>query len=110
MNEQTRGILTRAYERYVQGSTQGAFARAPDGTACGSGDPEAVAWCLIGAIVRACHELEIDPSAPPAWSAWAAVREAIPGGCARSLSFFNDTRSREEVLTLFQCVLGKEER
>jgi len=36
--------------------TRGAFGRTADGTPCSSGDPDAVAFCLSGALISASNE------------------------------------------------------
>lgn len=48
------GTRMKAYEVIEKyGWMQGEYARRIDGTPCGPGDPEAVVFCLAGAVIRA---------------------------------------------------------
>ncbi len=77
--------------------TQGAFARLPDGKAVKSNHPNAVCWCLIGAICK-CYD-GIGAKTAISDAILAAAAGAVAG---EMLSTWNDhpSRTHAEVLEL----------
>jgi hypothetical protein len=55
-------VLRRAAELVAQGWCQGHYAEDAEGTGVGSASPNAVKWCLQGAVHRAASELGVGPS------------------------------------------------
>jgi len=87
-------LLRRARELIGSGWTQGADARAADGTPLDPWSDEAIAWSLLGALVAALEEAEAQGQGLPL-TALALALDALAGFVDDdSLARWNDARER----------------
>lgn len=103
--------LTRARALIAQPETwtQNAYARDSDGTPIVSNSPDAVCWCLTGAIYRV-----ITPGSylgnPDYLAATDALSDALPAHVtSEDLTVWNDTprRTHQQILNLLDRAIAK---
>lgn len=69
---------------------QGTVSRDHNGDKCLYYSPEAVSWCLTGALLKVCSDLGIDESPGCMNEVSDCLRALLPGGPATLLSSLND--------------------
>jgi len=84
---------------------QGEFAKKAGGYVCNSGDPDAVCWCLSGAINAADTALggldDVD---------WLYMQGVVYRACACSIVDYNDTHTHPEVLEVMDKAIALAEK
>lgn len=92
-------LLDLVRDKVSNGWTQGALARNRAGRACGINDPEAVAWCLQGAI----HAVLRDRHPVAYTLLMDRLARQIPTG----ISLWNDRpeRNRSDILEILDTLL-----
>lgn len=93
----TLAALTKARGFIVQGWTQKAYGRAPDGAGIGYATAGAHAWCMVGALY---HAMPNEESLGIVLKAQLALEAAAD---TKKLIKFNDTpgRTKEEILAVY---------
>lgn len=102
----TRDCLITARELLARGWCQRRYAVNAEGTFVSSLDPDAVAWCAIGAITRASCASDAPLSMPPAVD---IIRELIAAE-TMDIEHWNDApgRTQADVLALFDRAIAAE--
>lgn len=96
-------VRARAVIQDPQRWTQGWFAKDSNGRECGSLDPEAVAWDMMGAVRRACVG-----EGPPVTSLIYACRRALQSAAnGLELSYVNDFGSHRRVIETFDAAIKR---
>lgn len=85
--------------------TTGEFARAEDGEAVEAGEPEAVRWCALGAVIaEGGDNTEIELLHEAAGRLWPPQ----PGGRSASADLVNDSHVHADVLRMFDDAIAHE--
>lgn len=91
-------VLRDAKAKIEQGWCQRALARDASGDWVHARGPEAVQWCALGALQAVTNSL-LQEEIP----AWKLLTSLTPG---HSISLYNNTHSKEEVLSLFDKAIA----
>jgi len=104
--QSTVGVLRAAREKITDPNkwTREYSARNADGVGVDPLDPEAVRWCALGAM------RVVNPNGCIVGSPYEALTRALNPGSADGIADFNDHRTHEEVLALFDKAIAAEEK
>lgn len=99
-------LLTAARALLQRGWTQHVLARTSDGTGVNGRNPFAVQWCLLGALGRAQHDLNLPDV--PCYEVEHQLCQLVSGRHA-PLYLWNNApeRTQEDVLALFDRALAR---
>ena len=91
-----RKIRLRAADIVDQGWCQGAVARQENGCATNASNPQAVAWCIYGALLKATHEFQTclfdHTGIDPTWNDAPGRTAAEVAGWLRTLAGMDHAR------------------